>query len=53
MSPTIRFYNRRKTRVNVIEFGSGAGLKTRLLLNNLEDPISYIPVDISLDHLQD
>jgi len=40
-------------RVNVIEFGSGAGLKTRLLLNNLEDPISYIPVDISLDHLQD
>lgn len=38
---------------NVIEFGSGAGLKTRILLENLVDPVAYFPVDISMTHLQE
>lgn len=40
-------------QVSVIEFGSGAGVKIRLLLDNLSDPVSYIPVDISMNHLQE
>jgi len=35
----------------MIEFGSGASLKERILLDALEDPAAYIPVDISKDHL--
>ncbi len=35
----------------LIEFGSGSGRKTRLLLRRLEDPIAYVPVDISKDQL--
>src|SRR5437588_1892264 len=31
----------------LIGFGTGAGIKTRLLLKHLKDPIAYIPVDIS------
>jgi len=31
----------------VVEFGSGSGLKTRILLRHLEDPVVYLPVDIS------
>lgn len=31
----------------VIEYGSGSGLKTRLLLEMLEAPRSYVPVEIS------
>lgn len=38
---------------SVIEFGSGAGVKTRLLLDKLRRPVAYIPVDISSAHLQD
>ena len=38
-------------QVSVIEFGSGSGLKTRRLLAGLEDPVSYVPVEISCDHL--
>ena len=37
--------------VSVIEFGSGAGLKTRILLENLVEPYVYVPVDISMEHL--
>ena len=37
--------------VSVIEFGSGSGLKTRQLLSGLIDPVSYVPVEISRDHL--
>ena len=37
--------------VSVIEFGSGAGLKTRILLENLVEPFVYVPVDISMEHL--
>ena len=38
-------------RVQLIEPGSGAGTKTRLLLGALDDPVSYVPLDISKDHL--
>jgi dimethylhistidine N-methyltransferase len=39
-------------RVQVIELGSGSGLKTRLLLKHLDLPVSYVPVDISGEMLQ-
>jgi dimethylhistidine N-methyltransferase len=38
-------------RVALIEPGSGASLKTRLLLEALESPRSYVPVDISREQL--
>jgi dimethylhistidine N-methyltransferase len=34
-------------------FGTGAGIKTRMLLEQLENPIAYIPVDISKQRLMD
>lgn len=37
----------------LIEFGSGTSLKTRLLLDRLEQPAAYVPVDISREHLFD
>lgn len=36
----------------LIEYGSGAGLKTRLLLDRLRAPAAYVPVDISGEHLR-
>jgi dimethylhistidine N-methyltransferase len=36
----------------VIEYGSGSGTKTRLLLNALDRPAGYLPVDIARDHLE-
>ena len=38
-------------QAGVIEFGSGAGVKVRLLLAALSAPASYVPVDISRGHL--
>jgi dimethylhistidine N-methyltransferase len=38
-------------RVRLVEFGSGAGIKVRLLLRALAQPAGYIPVDISRGHL--
>jgi dimethylhistidine N-methyltransferase len=35
----------------LIEFGAGSGRKTRLLLENLESPAAYVPVDISREFL--
>ncbi len=35
------------TGVTLIEFGSGASIKTRLLLDALEAPRAYVPIDIS------
>jgi dimethylhistidine N-methyltransferase len=35
----------------LIEFGSGSGVKTRLLLDELHDPAAYVPIDISREHL--
>lgn len=40
-------------RVRLVEFGSGSSVKTRLLLAELDDPVAYMPVDISRDHLMD
>jgi len=37
----------------VIEFGSGTSLKTRLLLDRLEEPAAYVPVDIAREQLFD
>ncbi|TAN04818.1 MAG: L-histidine N(alpha)-methyltransferase [Rhodanobacteraceae bacterium] len=33
--------------VRVVEYGSGSGLKTRLLLRHLQSPVAYVPVEIS------
>ena len=35
----------------LVEFGSGSSIKTRVLLDALEDPAAYVPLDISEDHL--
>jgi dimethylhistidine N-methyltransferase len=35
----------------LIEYGSGSSVKTRLLLDHLERPTAYVPVDVSRDHL--
>jgi dimethylhistidine N-methyltransferase len=37
----------------LIELGSGASIKVRILLQALQDPVAYVPVDISRDHLRD
>lgn len=39
-------------RAHVIEFGSGAGVKTRRLLAGLEDPRAYTPIEISASALK-
>ena len=36
---------------SLIEFGSGASRKVRLLLDNLHEPAAYVPVDISAEFL--
>jgi len=33
--------------IRVVEFGSGSGIKTKILLNQLKEPNCYIPIDIS------
>jgi dimethylhistidine N-methyltransferase len=38
--------------VMLVEYGSGSSIKTRLLLDHLPDPVAYVPVDISRDHLE-
>lgn len=38
-------------RCLLLEFGSGSSRKTQLLLDRLEDPAAYVPLDISRDHL--
>ena len=38
--------------VMLVEFGSGSSVKTRVLLDHLPDPVAYVPVDISREHLQ-
>jgi dimethylhistidine N-methyltransferase len=35
----------------LVEFGSGSGLKTRLLLDALPGPAAYVPVDLAREHL--
>ena len=31
----------------LVEYGSGSGLKTRLLLQRLDSPVAYVPIEIS------
>ena len=38
-------------RAMVIEPGAGSGEKAKLLLAELEEPVAYVPVDISRDYL--
>ena len=38
-------------RARLVEYGSGSSRKIRLLLDHLEDPVVYVPIDISRDHL--
>jgi dimethylhistidine N-methyltransferase len=35
----------------IIEYGSGGSQKIRLLLNILDNPLAYLPIDISKDYL--
>lgn len=35
----------------LVELGSGSSVKTRILLDQLADPVGYVPVDISGDYL--
>ncbi len=35
----------------LIEYGSGSSTKTRMLLNALQDPAGYVPIDIAKDQL--
>ena len=39
------------TEVMLVEFGSGSSVKTKVLLDSLHNPIAYVPLDISEDHL--
>jgi L-histidine Nalpha-methyltransferase len=38
--------------LELIGLGTGAGTKTRLLLEKLRDPVAYVPVDISKEQLE-
>lgn len=37
--------------VMLVEYGSGSSIKTRILLDHLQEPVAYVPVDISREHL--
>ncbi len=39
-------------RIALVGLGTGPGTKTRILLEKLQQPIAYIPVDISKDQLR-
>ncbi len=36
----------------LIEYGSGSSTKTRILLDHMERPVGYVPIDISPEQLQ-
>jgi len=38
-------------RAQVVEYGSGASDKVRIILDALQDPVAYVPVDISGEYL--
>ena len=38
-------------RAALVEYGSGAGVKVRLLLDALRDPVAYVPIDVSAAQL--
>lgn len=39
------------SQARLVELGSGTSIKTRILLDHLEEPFAYIPIDISRNHL--
>ncbi|HKO15675.1 MAG TPA: L-histidine N(alpha)-methyltransferase [Gemmatimonadaceae bacterium] len=39
-------------RCVLVEYGSGAGVKVRMLLDALTDPVAYVPVDVSGNQLR-
>ena len=39
-------------RAALVEYGSGSSVKTEMLLSSLIEPIAYVPVDISREHLR-
>ncbi|KAF0095491.1 MAG: hypothetical protein E1N59_986 [Puniceicoccaceae bacterium 5H] len=39
-------------RCRVVEFGSGSSMKTHLLLEHLDDPVCYVPIDIAREYLE-
>jgi dimethylhistidine N-methyltransferase len=41
------------THGRLVELGSGASVKVRILLQALDAPAAYVPVDISRDHLRE
>ncbi|MEO8808825.1 MAG: L-histidine N(alpha)-methyltransferase [Rhodanobacter sp.] len=40
------------SEVRLVEYGSGSGLKTRMLLQHLDHPVCYVPVEISPEPLR-
>jgi dimethylhistidine N-methyltransferase len=38
-------------RCLLVEYGSGSSLKTRRLLDQLRDPVGYVPIDVSGEYL--
>src|SRR6185369_13349505 len=38
-------------RAEIVEFGAGSLRKIRLLLDAMDDPARYVPIDISGEHL--
>lgn len=40
-------------QATVVEYGAGAAIKVRLLLDALEQPAQYVAIDISYDHLRE
>ncbi len=41
------------SEVRLVEYGSGSGRKTRLLLQHLAAPVAYVPIEISSSALHD
>lgn len=39
-------------RLELVGFGTGAGTKTRILIEQLDQPVAYVPVDISSKQLR-
>jgi dimethylhistidine N-methyltransferase len=39
--------------VRLVEYGSGSGIKTRMLLEHLQTPVAYVPVEISRSALME
>jgi len=40
------------SRVRIVEFGSGSGIKTQILLDALDAPVTYVPIEISREPLE-